>query len=77
LFSTNNFLGRQTWEFDPDAGTVEELAAVEEARRKFYDDRFRVKASSDLIWRMQVFIYFSLLFVRVNIVYELNVQSMK
>ncbi|CAA0342065.1 unnamed protein product [Arabidopsis thaliana] len=53
LFSTNNFLGRQTWEFDPDAGTVEELAAVEEARRKFYDDRFRVKASSDLIWRMQ------------------------
>lgn len=57
LFSTNNFLGRQTWEFDPDAGTLEERAAVEEARHKFFDDRFRVKASSDLLWRMQVFIY--------------------
>lgn len=56
LFSTNNFLGRQTWEFDPDAGTSEERAAVDEARRFFFDNRFRVKASSDLIWRMQVFI---------------------
>ncbi|KAL0867313.1 hypothetical protein Bca101_046431 [Brassica carinata] len=53
LFSTNNFLGRQTWEFDPDAGTAEERAAVDEARRFFFDNRFRVKASSDLIWRMQ------------------------
>ncbi|KAL0725781.1 hypothetical protein Bca4012_040380 [Brassica carinata] len=53
LFSTNNFLGRQTWEFDPDAGTAEERAAVDEARRFFFDNRFRVKASSDLLWRMQ------------------------
>ena len=60
LFSTNNFLGRQTWEFDPDAGSSEERAAVDEARRFFFDNRFRVKASSDLIWRMQVFNYFSL-----------------
>ncbi|ESQ50636.1 hypothetical protein EUTSA_v10022563mg [Eutrema salsugineum] len=53
LFSSNNFTGRQIWEFDPKAGTPEERAAVEEARRSFYDNRSRVKASSDLLWRMQ------------------------
>lgn len=57
LFSSNNFVGRQTWEFDPNAGTPEERAAIVEARRSFYDDRFRVKASSDLLWRMQVSSY--------------------
>ncbi|EFH64022.1 ATLUP2 [Arabidopsis lyrata subsp. lyrata] len=54
LFSSNNFVGRQTWEFDPKAGTPEERAAVEEARRKFLDNRSRVKGCSDLLWRMQV-----------------------
>ena len=55
LFTTNNFVGRQTWEFDPEAGTLEERAEVEEARQNFYNNRFHVKSSSDLIWRMQVF----------------------
>jgi hypothetical protein len=55
IFSTNNFVGRQTWEFDPEAGTQEERAQVEEARRNFYNNRFHVKPSSDLLWRMQVF----------------------
>ncbi|CAN1343346.1 Beta-amyrin synthase [Linum perenne] len=50
---TNDFLGRQTWEFDSEAGTPEELAEVEEARRQFYMNRIRVKPSSDLLWRMQ------------------------
>lgn len=54
LFSSNNFVGRQTWEFDTQAGTPEERAVVEEARRCFLDNRSRVKASSDLLWRMQV-----------------------
>ncbi|CAA7022137.1 unnamed protein product [Microthlaspi erraticum] len=54
LFSSNNFLGRQTWEFDPNAGTPEERAAIEEARQSFLDNRSRVKTSSDLLWRMQI-----------------------
>lgn len=54
LFSLNNFTGRQTWEFDPEAGTAEERAEVEAARRNFYDNRFKVHPSSDLLWRYQV-----------------------
>ncbi|XP_058728762.1 beta-amyrin synthase-like isoform X3 [Vicia villosa] len=53
LFSTNNFVGRQTWEYDPEAGTEEERAQVEEARRNFYENRFKVKPCSDLLWRFQ------------------------
>uniref|UniRef100_A0A1J3F9H3 Terpene cyclase/mutase family member n=2 Tax=Noccaea caerulescens TaxID=107243 RepID=A0A1J3F9H3_NOCCA len=53
LFSSNNFVGRQTWEFDPKAGTLEERAVVEEARRSFLVNRSRVKGCSDLLWRMQ------------------------
>lgn len=59
LSSSNNFVGRQTWEFDPKAGTPEERAAVEEARRSFLANRSRVKGCSDLFWRMQVSFYFS------------------
>ena len=59
LFSTNNFTGRQTWVFDPEAGTPEERAEVEEARQNFYKNRHQVKASSDLLWRMQVPSYLS------------------
>ncbi|CAI8583857.1 unnamed protein product [Vicia faba] len=54
LFSTNNFVGRQTWEYDPEAGTEEERAEVEEARRNFYNNRFQVKPCGDLLWRFQV-----------------------
>ncbi|CAN1814913.1 Beta-amyrin synthase [Linum perenne] len=54
LFSTNGFVGRQTWEFDPETGTPEELADVEEVRRQFYVNRFQVKPSSDLLWSMQI-----------------------
>ncbi|KAJ6393083.1 hypothetical protein OIU77_022542 [Salix suchowensis] len=53
IYSTNNFLGRQTWEFDPDAGTLEERAEIEEARQNFWKNRNVVKPSSDLLWRFQ------------------------
>ena len=55
LFSTNNFVGRQTWEFDPSYGTEEAaIEEVEEARRNFFNNRFQVKACRDHIWRLQV-----------------------
>ncbi|TYG66082.1 hypothetical protein ES288_D06G238700v1 [Gossypium darwinii] len=50
---TNNFLGRQTWEFDPNAGIAEERAKVKEARLNFYNNRYNVQPSSDLLWQMQ------------------------
>ncbi|CAJ2672236.1 unnamed protein product [Trifolium pratense] len=54
IFSTNNFLGRQIWEYDPKAGTSEERARVEEARHNFYNNRFKVKTCHDLLWRFQI-----------------------
>nr|XP_034931230.1 lupeol synthase-like [Populus alba] len=53
IYSTNNFLGRQIWEFDPEAGTLEERAEVEEARQNFWRNRNEVKPSSDLLWKFQ------------------------
>jgi hypothetical protein len=52
--SGNNFIGRQHWEFDPNAGTPEERAQVEKARHEFKNNRFRTKQSADLFMRMQV-----------------------
>ncbi|KAK7332258.1 hypothetical protein VNO80_29007 [Phaseolus coccineus] len=54
LFSTNNFVGRQTWEFDSEAGTAEERAQVEAARQDFYQNRFKLKACADCLWRFQI-----------------------
>ena len=56
IYSTNNFVGRQIWEFDPDYGTPEERAEVEAARENFWKNRYQVKPSGDLLWRMQVII---------------------
>ncbi|GJW66275.1 beta-amyrin synthase, partial [Tanacetum coccineum] len=53
LYSTNNYVGRQTWEFDLNYGTPEEHAEVEQARADFWNHRHNVKASSDVLWRMQ------------------------
>ena len=40
--------------FDPDYGTPEERAKVETARENFRKNRFKVKPSSNLLWKMQV-----------------------
>ncbi|KZV26777.1 Beta-amyrin synthase [Dorcoceras hygrometricum] len=56
LYSTNDYVGRQTWEFDPLYGTPAQRAEVEELRRQFWDNRHKVKPSSDLLWRNQAYV---------------------
>ncbi|CAI0553334.1 unnamed protein product [Linum tenue] len=51
--SGNGNVGRQEWVFNPTAGTPEEKAAVEKARREFKNNRFNAKQSADLLMRMQ------------------------
>ncbi|KAG7942453.1 hypothetical protein I3843_16G103100 [Carya illinoinensis] len=54
LVSINNFIGREYWEFDPNAGTPEEHAKVERAREEYKKNRYKTKQSSDLLMRMQL-----------------------
>ncbi|KAL7590859.1 hypothetical protein Lser_V15G33499 [Lactuca serriola] len=54
LFTTNNFIGRQIWEFDPDAGTHEDRQEVENACQYFLNrQKEGYQASSDLFTRIQ------------------------
>lgn len=54
LYSTNNYVGRQIWEFDPSYGSPEEKAEVQEAQNHFWENRYKVKPSGDVLWQMQV-----------------------
>ncbi|XP_052181057.1 dammarenediol II synthase-like [Diospyros lotus] len=58
LFSTNNYAGRQIWEYDPEGGSPEERAEVEKAReeykRIYKKDRARALPCADLLMRMQL-----------------------
>lgn len=52
--SVNKNIGRQFWEYDPNLGTEQERAQVEQARKQFHENRFKTKNSSDLLMRLQV-----------------------
>ncbi|PWA49960.1 OSC2 [Artemisia annua] len=55
LFSTNNFVGRQIWEFHPNAGTPEEKQQVGKARQYFLNrQKEGYQASSDLLMQIQM-----------------------
>ncbi|KAL6841020.1 hypothetical protein ACP4OV_028989 [Aristida adscensionis] len=46
-------LGREVWEFEPDAGSPEERAEVERLRRDYARNRFTQRECGDLLMRMQ------------------------
>lgn len=54
LYSVNGFKGRQTWEYDEQAGDLAERAAVDKARADFTQHRHEQRHSADLLMRYQV-----------------------
>lgn len=54
LHTQNEHVGRGYWEYDPNAGTPEQRAKVEELRRHFTANRHTQKHSSDELLRLQV-----------------------
>ncbi|XP_019264151.1 PREDICTED: cycloartenol Synthase-like isoform X2 [Nicotiana attenuata] len=54
LRTTNNHVGRELWEFDPELGSPEDRAEIEKFREHFHKHRFEQKHSADLIMRYQL-----------------------
>lgn len=76
LFSSNNFVGRQTWVFKANEGTHQEQAQIEEARLSYYQNRLNVPCSSDFLWQFQVLHLFSLLY-KINLIAAVVTQKSK
>ena len=53
LETTNDFVGRQYWEFDPSAGTPDERAEVDRLRKAFTASRHKKRDSDDALIRLQ------------------------
>ncbi|KAL2484343.1 Amyrin synthase LUP2 [Forsythia ovata] len=55
LYSTNNFVGRQIWEYDPNGGKPEERQEIEKAREEFQMNRKKgIHGCGDLFSRIQL-----------------------
>lgn len=54
LKSLSDHPGRETWEFDPNAGTLEDVEAIENLRANFVKKKHKKKHSSDEIMRYLV-----------------------
>ncbi|CAA0823720.1 Amyrin synthase LUP2, partial [Striga hermonthica] len=55
LYSTNNFVGRQIWEYEPNEGTPDEREAFRKACKQFDENRKKgFHSCGDLFMRMQV-----------------------
>ncbi|KAL8483383.1 hypothetical protein ACS0TY_026184 [Phlomoides rotata] len=55
LYSTNNFVGRQIWEYDPNGGTPEQHEAFNAAREEWKQNRIKgYRCSADLFMRIQL-----------------------
>ncbi|KAL3371286.1 hypothetical protein AABB24_008027 [Solanum stoloniferum] len=54
LRTTNNHVGREVWEFEPDLGSPEDRAEIEKFREHFTKHRLEQKHSADLLMRYQL-----------------------
>ncbi|CAA0823721.1 Beta-amyrin synthase, partial [Striga hermonthica] len=55
LYSTNNFVGRQIWEYEPNEGTPDEREAFRKAREQFDENRKKgFHSCGDLFMRIQL-----------------------